>query len=59
MWKNVITPEEAQKVISEFPDKEDYVNTHLQMKMGMDGEADDNSIELAKYWERCKEITEM
>lgn len=49
------TIEEACAVLIEWPDQDDFVCWNVQHSM-YGGEPTDNSIELAQYWRKCKEI---
>jgi hypothetical protein len=56
MGKN-IPLEDAEKVINEFPDKDDFINCNVQMKQtSVNGDFSDNSFDLADYWEQCSQI---
>jgi hypothetical protein len=46
--------DDALDIITEFPDQDDFVCRNIRQFINYDGEADDNSIELAHYWESCK-----
>ena len=52
----IITIEEAERVINEWPDQDEYVNANYRMFLDRGGEANDNSCELAYYWSDCKRI---
>lgn len=54
--KREITLEEATKVITEFPDIDDYVQAHYQQFL-TNGEHNDNTIDSANYWNKCKRMT--
>ena len=51
--------EEAQKVIEEFPDVDEFVNANFRIFLSRYGDADDNSIELAYYWKECKRLLDL
>lgn len=50
------TLEEAQKVMADYPEQDDYVQAHYQQFL-TNGEHDDNTVEAAIYWNKCKKIT--
>ena len=52
-----ISLEEAKKVMSEFPEEDDYVQAHYQQFL-RNGEHDDNTIESSNHWNKCKKIVE-
>jgi hypothetical protein len=54
--KKEITLDEAKKVIEDYDSEDDFVYKNLRVFTGMDGEADDNSIELSDYWRECRDI---
>jgi len=47
---------EAEVVISDFPEKDHFIDAHLQQGLGGHNEYWDNSMELAEYWTKCKQI---
>ena len=49
------TLEEAQEIISEWPDQDEFVNMNFTQFLTY-GEYDDNSIELSQYWSECKKL---
>ena len=50
--KAEITLNEAKIIIEKYPSEDEYILAHLSRFMNH-GEADDNSIELADYWQKC------
>lgn len=50
-----ITLEEAKETINEYPDQDEFVNKHYRL-IGFEG--DDNSMDLAWYWEDCKKLVD-
>jgi hypothetical protein len=58
MRRRIPTEEEAERVITQFPDKDDYINSHFQMRTDSEGEASDDSIECGQYWDYCKYFVE-
>lgn len=55
--KKEITLEEAQEVIKEFPDQDEYVQAHYQQYL-VQGEHSDNTCETHYYWRQCKDIVD-
>lgn len=53
MRRRIPTEEEAEKVIKEFPDREDYIFSNMKMFWKND-EPYDDSIECGQYWDYCK-----
>ena len=52
------TKEQAEKIIIEFPDQDDFVCRNVKYFIS-GGEPDDNSIELAAYWSKCKKLVSL
>lgn len=47
--------ETAKKVMDEFPEEDDYVQTHYNQFL-TNGEHNDNTVETSNYWNKCKKI---
>jgi hypothetical protein len=55
--RKLITLEEAEKVISDYPIEDDFVQKHYQQFL-TNGEHNDNTIETSNYWNKCKKIVD-
>lgn len=53
-----ITLDEAKKVIEDYYNEEDFITSHVRGWTGIDGEYNDNSIELCDYYRNCKAIVD-
>jgi hypothetical protein len=61
MWydpNHVITQEEASHVLKEYTDKDSFINQNVEMGIDSFGDYTDNSLSLAKYWDKCVEVAD-
>jgi len=49
-----MTIEEAKEVIKKYKSEDDYIVANIKRFMNFLGDPDDNSIELAIYYQKCK-----
>jgi len=50
------TLQEAFEIIAKYPTEVDYVMGHIKYFLNSNNDPDDNSIELAEYWQECNKV---